>query len=92
MKTLNIKLSLPLAQRLDDMGRLNPDNISNMIVQALVNFGTHPVNLNKYPIEGLTFAYGLKVDAELHRRLKITAIENELNMNDFVGRLLSVYF
>lgn len=86
LKSINIKIPLTIAQRLDDRGQLNPQYIS----QFITTFSDSEVP--KLPISELTYNYTLKVNADLHKKMKIRSIENNLPMNEMLGRLLVKYY
>ena len=86
MKSLSIKIPLSIASSMDDKARLNPSWIAGFLI----------VNKNK-PIDdervkGLTYNYTFKVEDELHKHVKLLAIEHGLPLNEFVARLLVKYY
>lgn len=71
---------------MDDKARLNPSWIAGFLI----------LNKNKpapeNPVKGLTYNYTFKIDEVLHKEIKLLAIENDLPINEFVGRLLEKYY
>lgn len=88
MKSLNIKIPLTVATDLDDRGRLNPDYLTSFIITHLDMIST----IKDKPINQLSYNYTCKVHPDLHKTLKLLSIENNLAMNDMVGRLLAYYY
>ena len=86
MKSLNVKIPLTVGQSLDDRGQLNPQYIKDF-VQTYLNSP-----LEDKPILEFTFNYTLKVDSQLHKDIKIKALNLDLPMNEFLGRLLAQYY
>ena len=87
MKSLNVKIPLEVAQRMDDNAHLNPIYLSKFIRGNLI----HADNLEQ-PINDLCYYYTFKIDSELHKTIKLTALEVDLPMNELVGRLLSKFY
>jgi predicted HicB family RNase H-like nuclease len=71
---------------MDDKARLNPSWLAGFLI----------LNKDKSPDEkrvtGLSYNYTFKIDETLHREIKLKAIEHDLPMNEFVGRLLTIYY
>lgn len=88
MKTINIKIPLDIAQDLDDRARLNPQWLTSFIV---VNWSFVNLVTDK-PVEGLTSNYSFKVVDDLHKMIKLKAVELDLPMNELLGRLLQSFY
>lgn len=87
MKSLNVKIPLSIAQHMDDSAQLNPTYITTFITDHLFN----AVNLDK-PISELSYNYTFKIDSALHKAIKLIALEEDLPMNELVGRLLAKFY
>ena len=87
MKSLNVKIPLPLAQLMDDNTQLNPIYLTEFITTNL----SHADSLDK-PISDLCYNYTFKIDNKLHKTIKLKALEVDLPMNDLVGRLLAKFY
>ena len=87
MKSLNVKIPLPLAQLMDDNEQLNPIYLTEFITANLDNADS----LDK-PISDLCYNYTFKIDNALHKTIKLKALEVDLPMNDLVGRLLAKFY
>ena len=87
MKSLNVKIPLPVAQLMDDNAQLNPVYLTEFINANL----SHADSLEK-PISDLCYNYTFKIDNKLHKTIKLKAIELDLPMNDLVGRLLVKFY
>lgn len=87
MKSLNVKIPLSIAQHMDDRAQLNPTYIANFITEYIANAD----NLDK-PISELSYNYTFKIDNDLHKTIKLTALEVNLPMNELVGRLLAKFY
>ena len=87
MKSLNVKIPLPVAQLMDDNAQLNPIYLTEFITANL----SHSDSLDK-PISDLCYNYTFKIDNKLHKTIKLKALEVDLPMNDLVGRLLAKFY
>ena len=87
MKSLNVKIPLSIAQHMDDSAQLNPTYITKFITDHLFS----AVSLDK-PISELSYNYTFKIDSELHKAIKLIALEEDLPMNELVGRLLAKFY
>ena len=87
MKNLNVKIPLSIAQHMDDKAQLNPTHLSEFITANL----SHADSLDK-PITELCYNYTFRVDNELHKAIKLKAMEIDLPMNELVGRLIENYY
>ena len=87
MKSLNIKIPLSDAQDMDDNAQLNPIYLTEFITANLI----HSDNL-EHPISDLCYNYTFKIDSELHKSIKLKALEVNLPMNELVGRLIDKYY
>ena len=87
MKSLNVKIPLPVAQLMDDNAHLNPIYLTEFITANL----SHADSLDK-PISDLCYNYTFKIDNKLHKSIKLKALEVDLPMNDLVGRLLAKFY
>lgn len=88
MKSLNIKIPLSIAQQLDDNAQLNPEYLTGFLVSHL-SYGS---TIKNHKLEGLMYNYTFKAPKDLHRMVKLKAIELDLPMNEFAGRLLAYYY
>lgn len=87
MKCINVKIPLTVATELDDRAELNPKYLTEFLVTYLnCEEGV------KDPITELSYNYTFKIDNELHKAVKLKAIEHDLSMNEFVGRLLNKFY
>lgn len=86
MKSLTIKIPLTIAQTLDDRGQLNPPYLQQFINTYIA---CEPPT---EPIQELTFNYTFKIDSDIHKSIKLKAIDKGLTMNELVGRLLSKFY
>lgn len=88
MKTINVKIPLEIACDMDNRARLNPQWLTTFII---TNWSY--VDLVKdWPINDLTYNYTFKVPAELHKMIKLQAIELDIPMNELIGRLLTYFY
>lgn len=87
MKSLNVKIPVSIAQDMDSNEELNPMLLSAFITRNLI----HADSLDK-PITELCYNYTFKIDDELHKTIKLKALEIDLPMNELVGRLLDKYY
>jgi hypothetical protein len=85
MKSLSVKIPLSIAQLMDDSAQLNPNWVAGFLV---LNYN-RPIN--KRPQE-MTYNYTFKVHDDLHKTIKLKAIDHDLPINEFVARLLSTYY
>lgn len=88
MKTINVKIPLKIAEDMDNRARLNPQWMTSFII---VNW-SYASLVNDRPIEGLSYNYAFKVDSDIHRMVKLKAVEMDLPMNELLGRLLSSFY
>ena len=88
MKTLNIKIPISVAQRMDNNAQLNPQYITSFIVVNMLNVE----NVLDSPIKELTYNYAFKIPSDLHTTLKLKGIEHDISMNELVGRLIESYY
>lgn len=86
MKTLNIKLPLSIAQQLDDKAELNAQSIGRFVASHL------NTPLAKIPIQEVTLNYSFKVQDDLHRSIKLKAIDEGLAMNELIGRMFAQFY
>ena len=86
MKTITIKLNLDQAQALDDRAQLNPSFIGDFITRYL-----HAGQPRSRSTQ-LTFTYTLKVSNELHKDLKMAALQNDMTMSEYVRQMFQVYY
>ena len=87
MKSLNIKIPLSDAQDMDDNAQLNPIYLSEFITATL-----NRTDSLDNPIRELCYNYTFKIDNDLHKAIKLKALELDLPMNDLVGRLIEKYY
>lgn len=88
MKSLNIKIPLSTAQLMDDNAELNPNYITSFIATHL----RYATKAKDHEMTGLAYNYTFKVPSDLHKAVKLKAIELDLPMNELVGRLLDYYY
>ena len=87
MKNLNVKIPLSIAQHMDDNALLNPIYLTEFITVNL----NHADSLDK-PISELCYNYTFKIDTDLHKTIKLKALEVDLPMNELIGRLIEKCF
>ena len=87
MKSLNVKIPLPIAERMDDNAQLNPIFLTQFITDNL----SYVYSLDK-PINELSYNYTFKIDTDLHKSIKLIALEADLPMNELIGRLLVKFY
>lgn len=87
MKSLNIKIPISDAQDMDDNEQLNPTYLSEFITANLSH-----TDILDMPISELCYNYTFKIDSELHKSIKLKALEVNLPMNELVGRLIDKYY
>lgn len=85
-KSINIKIPLSIAKLMDDNGELNPGFITSFIID------NQDKDLPNEPITEFTFNYTCKIDNNVHKTIKLQAINHDLPMNEYLGRLLSKYY
>ena len=86
MKTITIKINLDQAEELDDRGQLNPTFIGEFITRHL-----HDAFIGGRSTQ-LPFTYTLKVSNELHKALKMAALQNDMTMSEYVRQMFQVYY
>jgi hypothetical protein len=86
MKSLSIKIPIAVAQLMDDNAELNPNWLTGFLV---LNYTKEAPS---EPLSGLTMNYTFKIDEGLHKAVKLAAIEANLPINEFVGRLLAEHY
>ena len=86
MKTITIKINLNQVQELEDRGQLNPKFVSEFITRYL-HAGQPPYRSTQLP-----FTYTLTVSNELHKALKMTALQNDMTMSEYVRQMFQVYY
>lgn len=64
----------------------------------------NPIYMNKFfhnylgcdlpqePVTGLSINYTFKIGVTTHKTIKLKAIEHDLPMNEFLGRLIAKYY
>ena len=87
MKTITIKLNLDQVQELDDRAQLNPTFVSEFITRHL-----HGAFIGERRSTQLPFTYTLKVSNELHKALKMAALQNDMTMSEYVRQMFQVYY
>ena len=88
MKTITIKINLNQVQELEDRGQLNPTFIGEFITCYL----PHAAFIGEHRSTQLPFTYTLKVSNELHKALKMTALQNDMTMSEYVRQMFQVYY
>ena len=73
-------------QELDDRVQLNPTFIGEFITRHL-----HDDFIGGRSTQ-LTFTYTLKVSNELHKALKMTALQNDMTMSEYVRQMFQFYY
>ena len=86
MKTITIKINLNQAEELDDRAQLNPSFIGEFITRYLHAGQPHCRSTQ------LPFTYTLKVSNELHKALKMAALQNDMTMSEYVRQMFQVYY
>ena len=89
MKSLNIKIPLPIAQQMNDKAQLNAHYLEQFITEYM--YHSQGVTFDK-PLAELTYTYTFKVHDSIHKMLKLEAIERDLPMNELIGRLIAMYY
>ena len=87
MKTITIKINFDQAQELDDRAQLNPTFVSDFITRHL-----HDALIGERRSTQLPFTYTLKVSNELHKALKMAALQNDITMSEYVRQMFQVYY
>lgn len=87
MKTITIKLNLDQAQELDDRGQLNPPFVGEFITRHL-----YVPLIGERRSTQLPFTYTLKVSNELHKELKMAALQEDMTMSEYVRQMFQVYY
>lgn len=87
MKTLTIKTNLDNAEQLYDRGQLNPAFISDFIQNHL----GHAL-IGERRASQLSFTYTFKVSDELHKAVKIAALNEDLTMSEYVRQMFQVFY
>ena len=87
MKTITIKINLDQAQELDDRAQLNPMFIGEFITRHL-----HDAFIGERRSTQMSFTYTLKVSNELHKALKMAALQNDMTMSEYVRQMFQVYY
>lgn len=87
MKTITIKINLDQAQELDDREQLNPMFVSEFITQYV-----HGMFIGEQRSTQLPFTYTLKVSNELHKALKMAALQKDMTMTEYVRQMFQVYY
>ena len=86
MKTITIKINLDQVQELNDRAQLNPSFIGDFITRYL-HAGQPRCRSTQ-----LAFTYTLKVSNELHKSLKMAALQKDLTMSEYVRQMFQVYY
>jgi hypothetical protein len=86
LKSLSIKIPIEIAQLMDDNAEYNPNWLTGFLV---LNYSR---KAPEAPLTGLNMNYTFKIDEGLHKAVKLAAIENNLPINEFVGRLLVTHY
>ena len=92
MKTITIKLNLDQAQELDDRGQLNPTFVGVFIARHLHGRHLHAAFIGERRSTQLPFTYTLKVSNELHKALKMAALQEDMTMSEYVRQMFQVYY
>ena len=86
MKTITIKINLDQAQELDDRAQLNPTFIGEFITRHV-----HDDFIGGRSTQ-LPFTYTLKVSNELHKAIKMAALQEDMTMSEYVRQMFQVYY
>ena len=86
MKSISIKVPLSIAQSMDDRGQLNPQ----WLTQFISTFELEELSFQ--PIKEFTFNYKIKINEKMHKRLKLKAIDQDIALNEYLGRLLVQFY
>ena len=86
MKTLTIKLNMSDAQTMDDRGQLNSKFLTDFIRDHMGR-----AFLDGAPRE-LVYTYTFKVPDDVHKAVKLAAIEDNLTMSEYVRQMFAVYY
>lgn len=86
MKTMNVKIPLDVAQKMSDNGHLNGEYIKELIIMKIEQ------ELPAEELGGVPFNYSFKIPDNIHKLVKLKAIEKNLPMNDLIGRLIVRYY
>lgn len=87
MKTLTIKINLDIVQQLDGRGQLNPTFITSFIQNHLGHAFPGERRTSQLP-----FTYTFKVPDNLHKAVKMAALEVDLTMSEYVRQMFQVYY
>ena len=87
MKTITIKINSDQVQELNDRAQLNPMFVSEFISRHL-----HDAFIGERRSTQLPFTYTLKVSNELHKALKMAALQNDMTMSEYVRQMFQVYY
>ena len=87
MKTITIKINLDQAQELNDRAQLNPIFVSNFIKHYV-----YGMFIGEQRSTQLSFTYTLKVSNELHKTLKMAALQKDMTMSEYVRQMFQVYY
>jgi len=85
-KSISIKIPLSLAHTMDDRAQLNPAYFSRFIMDYIC------LPVPEESFQEKTLQYSFKVDDKLHRFIKIKSMDNNLSMNEMLGRLLVKHY
>lgn len=92
MRTINIKLPIDRVQEMDDRGQLNPSYIGDFVYIHTQKWGAGFDLDIKNPTGKLSYYYTLKVNSELHSKVKSWAKESKLPVSELLGRLFVNYY
>lgn len=84
-KSLSIKIPYRTMLKLEKDGNFTPRYLSNFIEEHLDQ------EINTKDSLELCHSYTLKIDPDLHKSIKLKAIEHNLPINEFIARLLRKY-
>lgn len=87
MKTLTIKINLDVVQQMDDRGQLNPSFVTDFIQNHLGH-----AFLGERRTSQLPFTYTFKVPDNLHKAVKMAALQKDLTMSEYVRQMFQVYY
>ena len=87
MKTITIKINSDQVQELNDRAQLNPTFVSEFITRHL-----NAAFIGERRSTQLPFTYTLKVSNELHKALKMAALQNDMTMSEYVRQMFQVYY
>jgi len=87
-KTLSIKIPIELAGVMSEMGQLNPQYLKEFLNRELWTAN----RLKDHQPVGHHMTYTFKVDNDLHKVVRLKAFNEDLPVNEMVGRMIDNYY